>query len=41
MVPIVITALLSVLLGIFPNLFFGLFDIVGVVSASIFEGVAQ
>jgi multicomponent Na+:H+ antiporter subunit D len=40
-VPIVITALLSVLLGIFPNLFFGLFDIVGAVSASIFEGVAQ
>jgi multicomponent Na+:H+ antiporter subunit D len=40
-VPIVITALLSVLLGIFPNLFFGLFDIAGVVSASIFEGVAR
>jgi len=40
-VPIMITALLSVLLGIFPNLFFGLFDLAGVVSTSIFEGVAR
>ncbi len=39
-VPIMITALLSVVLGVFPNLFFGLFDLAAVVSASIFQGVA-
>jgi len=34
--PIVITAALSVLFGIFPNLFFGLFDLAGAIAAGLF-----
>jgi len=37
-VPIVITATLSVLFGLFPNLFFNFFDIAVLVSESLFNG---
>jgi len=37
-VPIVITATLSVLFGLFPNLFFNFFDIALLVSESLFNG---
>jgi len=37
-VPIVITAALSVLFGLFPNLFFGFYDLALSISASIFNG---
>ena len=37
-VPIVITAALSVLFGLFPNLFFGFYDMALAISASIFNG---
>ncbi len=40
-VPLVITALLSVLFGIWPNLFFGLYDISASIAESVFIGILQ
>jgi len=37
-VPIVITATLSLLFGLFPNLFFNFFDLASAIAASLFSG---
>ncbi|MEX2463118.1 MAG: monovalent cation/H+ antiporter subunit D family protein, partial [Balneolaceae bacterium] len=35
-VPLVLTAILSILFGLFPNLFFGLFDLANLIATSLF-----
>jgi multicomponent Na+:H+ antiporter subunit D len=39
-VPIMVTAILSVLFGLFPNLFFNFFDLAVDISATIFNGAS-